>query len=199
MLSALLLSKLEIMLIVVIAAIVVLSFIAIGCITALICIAWWINTMKSYTHLKKRVDEAWMTLERRMQKRFDLLEDFITAIKTFADKEFEPLERLISSRKTAMEANTMEEKIAANARLTADLRDCVGYISKNYSDWQHTQEYETAYTPLKNMENSIETSRQYYNGVVKSYNHKLEVFPARIVAKRMTEDYVPAPHFPLDI
>ena len=199
MLSALLMSKLEILLIVVIASIIFLSFIAIGCITALICIAWWIKTMKNYANLKKRVDEGWTTIERRQQKRFDLLQDFLNALQAVADKECEPLERLIRSRETAMLATTVEEKMQANARLTADIRDCVSYIAKNHSAWQESEGYETAYILLRNMEQSIENSRKYYNDAVKNYNHKLEAFPSRIVAKRMQDEYAPAPYFPLDI
>lgn len=199
MLSALLMSKLEVIIIVVITAIIILALIAIGCITSLICIAWWLTTMKSYANLKKRVDEAWTTLERRHQKRFDLLQDFLNALNAVADKECEPLERLINSRERAMQATTVEEKMQENARLTSDLRDCVGYITKNHHHWQEGEEYEVAYTLVKNMEQSIENSRQYYNGVVKAYNHKLQAFPSRIVARRMKDEYTPAPYFPLDI
>jgi LemA protein len=51
---------------------------------------------------------------------------------------------------------------------------------------------------LKGIESELESSRRYYNGVVKSFNTKLELFPANIVGNRMGEEYKKRPYFELE-
>ena len=51
---------------------------------------------------------------------------------------------------------------------------------------------------MKGLESELESSRRYYNGVVKSFNTKLELFPANIVGARMGEEYKKRPYFELD-
>ena len=56
----------------------------------------------------------------------------------------------------------------------------------------------TMQNQLKNIEGELESSRRYYNGIVKSFNTKLELFPANIVGKRMGEGYEKKSYFELD-
>ena len=51
---------------------------------------------------------------------------------------------------------------------------------------------------LKSIEGELESSRRYYNGVVKAFNTKLEIFPSNIVANGMGEDYKKRSYFELD-
>ena len=44
----------------------------------------------------------------------------------------------------------------------------------------------------------LEGARRYYNGNVKAFNTKIEVFPSNLVAKGMGEDYKKRPYFELD-
>ena len=46
-------------------------------------------------------------------------------------------------------------------------------------------------------EGELEGARRYYNGVVKSFNTKLEVFPSNLVANGMGEDYKKRAYFEL--
>ena len=48
------------------------------------------------------------------------------------------------------------------------------------------------------VEEDLASARKYYNGQVKAFNTKLELFPSNIVANGMGEDYKKRPYFELD-
>ena len=55
-------------------------------------------------------------------------------------------------------------------------------ISENYPDLKANQNFLDLQEELRNTENKISFSRQFYNDTVTMYNTKLEVFPSNIIA-----------------
>ena len=55
-------------------------------------------------------------------------------------------------------------------------------ISENYPDLKANQNFADLQNNLKETENKISFSRQFYNDTVTMYNTKIEVFPDNIVA-----------------
>ena len=55
-------------------------------------------------------------------------------------------------------------------------------ISENYPDLKANQNFSELQEELRNTENKISYSRQFYNDSVTMYNTKLEVFPSNIIA-----------------
>ena len=55
-------------------------------------------------------------------------------------------------------------------------------VSENYPDLKANQNFSELSEELRNTENKISFSRQFYNDSVTMYNTKLELFPSSIVA-----------------
>ena len=55
-------------------------------------------------------------------------------------------------------------------------------ISESYPDLKANQNFSELSEELRNTENKISFSRQFYNDTVTTYNTKLEVFPSNIIA-----------------
>ena len=55
-------------------------------------------------------------------------------------------------------------------------------VSENYPDLKANQNFMQLSEELKNTENKISFSRQFYNDSVTMYNTKLQVFPSNIIA-----------------
>ena len=55
-------------------------------------------------------------------------------------------------------------------------------VSENYPDLKANQNFSELSEELRNTENKISFSRQFYNDTVTIYNTKLQVFPSNIVA-----------------
>lgn len=175
---------------IVIAVILVILVIAI--------VAWWISTNNALIRLKNKVEEAWATIDVYLKKRFDLIPNFVETVKGYAKHESETLEKVVAARNIAGAARSSEEKIAAENNLTNSLRTFLNVVSESYPELKANTNFLDLQNQLKQIEGELEGSRRYYNGIVKSFNTKIEIFPSSIVARRMGEEYKKKPYFELD-
>ena len=160
--------------------------------------AWWIGTRNDFVRLKNRVEEGMATIDVYLKKRYDLIPNLVETVKGYAKHESETLEKVISARNIAANAKTVEEKAAAASNLTPSLRTFFNVVSESYPQLQANTNFLDLQGQLKMIEGELESSRRYYNGLVKTFNTKLEIFPASIVGSRMGEDYTKKPYFELD-
>lgn len=161
-------------------------------------LVWWVKTRNAFVRLKNRGEEAWATIDVYLKKRFDLIPNLVETVKGFAKHESETLQNVIAARNIAAGARSAEEKIAAANGLTSSLRTFFNAVSESYPQLQANANFLDLQRQLKNIESELESARRYYNGVVKSFNTKLEIFPACIIGKRMGEGYEKKPYFELE-
>ncbi len=181
-----------------IVAIVVGAFVLLLIIMAIAIAVWWIKTRNAYVRLKNRVEEAWATIDVYLKKRYDLIPNLVETVKGFSKHESETLRNVIAARNIGIAANTPSEKMEADKALTSSLRTFFNSVSENYPHLQANTNFLDLQNQLKLIEGELESSRRYYNGVVKQFNTKLEIFPACIVGRRMGEGYEKKPYFELD-
>ncbi len=181
-----------------IAAIVIGSVVGLLLIVGIIIVAWWIKVRNNFVRLKNRVEEGMATIDVYLKKRYDLIPNLVETVKGYAKHESQTLENVIAARNIAMGAKTVEEKAAAASNLTSSLRTFFNVVSENYPQLQANTNFLDLQNQLKNIEGELESSRRYYNGVVKTFNTKLEIFPDSIVGSRMGEDYKKKAYFELD-
>ena len=161
-------------------------------------ISWYINTRNDFVRLKNRVEEGMSTIDVYLKKRFDLIPNLVETVKGYAKHESETLEKVVAARNLSMGAKTAEEKMAAANGLSSSLRTLFTAISESYPDLKANSNFLDLQQQLKRIEGELENARRYYNGVVKSFNTKLELFPASIIGKRMGEEYTKKSYFELD-
>ncbi len=166
-------------------------------ITAII-VVWWIKTRNAFVRLKNKAEEAWATIDVYLKKRYDLIPNLVETVKGFAKHESETLQKVIAARNLAAGAKTVDDQLAAEKDLTSSLRTLFSVVSEKYPELQANANFLDLQNQLKSIEGELEASRRYYNGIVKSFNTKLEVFPSCIVGKRMGEDYKKRSYFELD-
>ena len=167
-------------------------------ILAIAIIGWWIGTRNDFVRLKNRVEEGMSTIDVYLKKRFDLIPNLVETVKGYAKHESETLEKVVAARNLSMNAKTAEEKMAAANGLSSSLRTLFTAVSESYPELHANTNFLDLQQQLKNIEGELESARRYYNGVVKSFNTKLELFPANIVGNRMGEDYTKKEYFELD-
>ena len=161
-------------------------------------VGWWISTNNALVRLKNKVEEAWATIDVYLKKRFDLIPNLVETVKGYASHETQTLEKVIAARNIAGKAATGEERIAAENQLSSSLRTFLNVVSESYPELKANTNFLDLQNQLKQIEGELEGARRYYNGNVKAFNTKIELFPSSIVAKRMGEDYKKRPYFELD-
>lgn len=159
---------------IVIAAVVVILIIAI--------VAWIISTYNAFVRLRNNVEEGFSTMDVYMKKRYDLIPNLVETVKGYAKHEEETLSKVIQARNMAMNSATAEEQMKNDNILTGTLKSLFA-VSEAYPQLQANQNFMDLQNQLKTLEAEIANSRKYYNGVVKVYENKREVFPSNLIAK----------------
>ena len=161
-------------------------------------VAWWISTRNAFVRLKHKVEEAWATIDVYLKKRFDLIPNLVETVKGFAKHESETLQQVVSARNIAAGAKTPEEKMQAASALTGSLKTFFNAVHEDYPQLQANANFLDLQAQLKGIESELGSARRYYNGQVKAFNTKRELFPSNLVVKGLGSEYDKKPYFELE-
>ena len=136
--------------------------------------------------VKNRVDEALSDMDVQLKRRYDLIPNLIETVKGYATHEQETLEKVISARNSAMAVpNTdVEHKIQAENALSSTLKSIFA-LAESYPDLKANQNFLELQRELSDTEDKIMASRRFYNGNVRDFNTKLQVFPTNVINKML--------------
>ena len=130
---------------------------------------------------KIKVDNAWSQIDVQLQRRFDLIPNFVETVKGYMKHESETFEQIAKLRTSWANAGTVSEKANLDNQLSNALKTIMA-VSENYPELKANQNFSDLSEELRNTENKISFSRQFYNDTVTMYNTKLQVFPSNIIA-----------------
>ncbi len=156
------------------------ALIVIGVIIAIIILAV-IIMYNSLVSAKIKVDNAWSQIDVQLQRRFDLIPNFVETVKGYMNHESETFEKIAELRTSWTNANSVSEKAALDNQLSDTLKTIMA-VSEGYPDLKANQNFSELSEELRNTENKISFARQFYNDTVTMYNEKLQMFPSNIIA-----------------
>ena len=128
-----------------------------------------------------KVDNAWSQIDVQLQRRFDLIPNFVETVKGYAAHESETFEKIAQLRTSWANAGTVAEKAELDNQLSGALKTIMA-VSEGYPELKANQNFSELSEELRNTENKISFSRQFYNDTVTMYNTKIQVFPSNIIA-----------------
>ena len=111
-----------------------------------------------------------------LKKRWDAIPNFVEIVKGYAKHEAETLEKIIKLRAGSYDSMSTNEKIEANKELSRGLGKLLA-VAEAYPDLKANSSYQDLSNKLSNMEDNIANARKYYNGAVKEFNNKIQIFP----------------------
>lgn len=153
----------------------------IALIIILVILAFIVATYNGLVTSRQKVKNAWSQIDVQLQRRFDLIPNFVETVKGYMTHEKDTLAKVTELRTSWANANTVDEKAELNNQLSSTLKTIMA-VSENYPDLKANQNFLDLQEELRNTENKISFSRQFYNDTVTRYNTKLEVFPSNIIA-----------------
>jgi LemA protein len=142
---------------------------------------WLIAVYNGLIKLKNRVDEAWSDIEVQLKRRYDLIPNLVTTVKGYATHERELFEKVTAARTAAMGAQTPAEKEKTENILSGTLKSLFA-VAEAYPDLKANQNFLELQRELTDTEDKIQASRRFYNGNVRDFNIKIEVFPNNLIA-----------------
>ena len=140
-----------------------------------------IGMYNSLVQSRIKVDNAWSQIDVQLQRRFDLIPNFVETVKGYMTHEKETFEKISSLRTSWANAGSISEKAKLDGELSTALKTIMA-VSESYPDLKSNQNFAQLSEELRNTENKISFSIQFYNDTVTMYNTKLEVFPSNIIA-----------------
>ena len=153
--------------------------IAVWIILAIIVIA--IILFNSLVRSRNQVDEAWSDINVQLKRRYDLIPNLVETVKGYAAHEAGVFEKVTAARTAAMSAGSLDDKLAKENALSGTLKSLFA-VAESYPELKANQNFMQLQSDLTDTEDKIQAARRFYNGNVRDYNTKLQVFPTNLFA-----------------
>ena len=167
----------------------------IALIIIVLLIVFVVSLYNGLVSLKMKVQNAWSQIDVQLQRRFDLIPNFVETVKGYMTHEQDTLAKVTELRTSWANATSVKDKADLDGELSSALKTIMA-VSENYPDLKANQNFMQLSEELRNTENKIAFSRQFYNDTVTMYNTKLQVFPSNIIAGMF--NFTPADLFKTD-
>lgn len=142
---------------------------------------WLVLTYNGLITLKNRTDEAWSDIDVQLKRRYDLIPNLVNTVKGYATHESGLFEKVTQARSAAMQASGPHDKAGAENMLSGALKSLFA-VAEAYPDLKANANFAKLQDELSDTENKVQASRRFYNGNVRDFNTKLQVFPTNLIA-----------------
>lgn len=159
-----------------------LTYIIIGIVVVLVL--WLVAVYNGLIRLRNRTKEGWSDIDVQLKRRHDLIPNLINSVKGYMKHEKSILEKVTELRSQAMDQQKAGDT-AALAKTEGLLGGMLGQLQiamEAYPDLKANTNVAQLMDELSDTENKIQAARRFYNGMVRDFNTKIEVFPNNLVA-----------------
>jgi LemA protein len=120
-------------------------------------------------------------VDNAMKRRADLIPNLVETVKGYAKQEKGVFDDIANARAGMLNAQSPEDKIAANNNLSGALGRLL-VLSENYPQLKSDQQFMRLQDELSRTENRIAIARRDYNEAITKYNTNIDLFPNSIAA-----------------
>ena len=144
---------------------------------ALMVVGLYNNLVK----LRNNRENAFANIDVQLRQRYDLVPQLVATVKGYATHEGELLERVTAARSAAMSATGINEKIAAESRLSGALAG-LKVSMEAYPELKANQNFLQLQSELADIENKLAATRRFFNSSTRELNNAIQTFPGNIFA-----------------
>jgi LemA protein len=151
-------------------------------IVVLVPLIFVIGTYNTLVALRNHIQDAWSNIDTELKRRYDLIPNLVSTVKGYAAHEKEVFERVTQLRAQCMASQGRPEQQAADEnQLVAALQQMMGVV-ENYPQLKADQHFLKLQQELVNTEDRIQAARRFFNGNVRDYRNKCQMFPSSVIA-----------------
>lgn len=146
--------------------------------------SWVIGVYNTLVQSRNKVKNSWSQIDVQLKRRFDLIPNIVETVKGYAKQEKEIFMNFADARKM-YDKGAKNENVGEMAQANSMLGQTLGRLAvvvEQYPVLKADQGFLKLQDTLKDTEDKISFTRQFYNDVVLSYNNRREVFPSNIIA-----------------
>jgi LemA protein len=153
---------------------IILAIIVVGILIA-------ISLYNKLVRLRNNREQAFADVDVQLKQRHDLIPQLVDAVKGYMGHERGVLTDITEARANAMKATTINDKIAAETKLSTAL-DGLKVSLEAYPDLKASQNFLDLQNEISDVENKIAAARRYFNSATKELNMATEMFPSNLIA-----------------
>lgn len=142
---------------------------------------WVVGIYNNLVKLRNNRENAFANIDVQLRQRYDLVPQLVNTVKGYATHERELLERVTAARSAAMSATGINDKIAAETKLSGALAG-LKVSMEAYPDLKANQNFLQLQAELSDIENKLAATRRFFNSATKELNTSVQSFPANIFA-----------------
>lgn len=147
-----------------------------------IIIAGVAGSYNSLVTQRESVDNAQAQISTQLQRRADLIPNFVATVKGYSDYEQETYTAVTEARSAVASAKTPAEQSEASAQLDGAISVWVNAVTEAYPELKASAQYTALQDELAGTENRLAQARKDYNTAAKDYNVSVKKFPRNIIA-----------------
>lgn len=140
-----------------------------------------ISTYNKLVNSKNKVENQFSQVDIQLKRRADLIPNLVETVKGYTKHEEGTFTKVVEARNKALSANSINEKIEANNELSGALSKLL-MLSESYPDLKANENFLSLQNDLKETEDKITYSRQFYNDSAMDFNNIVEMFPSNTIA-----------------
>ena len=139
------------------------------------------GTYNTLVTMDEDVKAAWAQVENQLQRRYDLIPNYVEAVKGYAKQEREVFIKVTEARSKVAGARSINDKIQANNQLSSALSRLLVVVER-YPDLKSNTNFIRLQDELAGTENRIAVERRRFNEKVRMFNTKIRSFPTNMIA-----------------
>ena len=139
------------------------------------------GTYNTLVTMDEGVKAAWAQVENQLQRRYDLIPNYVETVKGYAAHEKEVFVKVTEARSRVAGAKSIGDKIQANNQLSSALSRLLVVVER-YPDLKANTNFIRLQDELAGTENRIAVERRRFNESVRVFNTKIRTFPTNMIA-----------------
>ena len=150
---------------------------------------WFISAYNTLVKLDTEANDALSNLDVFLLKRFDLTDSLIASVKKYVGHENSTLLQVVEARNTNKSHLDHQDKQSRDVIALSQATDALSAtlpnlfaLSESYPDLKASNVIVDFQSKVTEIEDSLESSRRYYNATVRTFNEKVRSFPTVLIA-----------------
>jgi len=147
-------------------------------VVALVIVGMYNSLVRGRNHVK----ESWAGIDTELKRRYDLIPNLVETVKGYAKHEREVFERVVEARMRAVASTGSPASQAQDENVLVQALRQLFALREGYPDLKASQNFLALQKQLAETEDRLQASRRLYNGNVREFNNRCEMFPTNMLA-----------------
>ncbi len=147
----------------------------------IVLILLFVSSYNKLVKLRNNRENAFADIDVQLKQRHDLIPQLVDTVKGYMNHESKVLTDITAARSAALNANSINDKIAAEQSLSGALSGLKVAVEA-YPNLKANTNFIQLQDEISDIENKLAAVRRYFNSATRELNNAVQMFPSNILA-----------------